>query len=124
MLNFNYYNPTRIRFGKDTIAEIDSLVPSDAKVMILFGGSSARKTGTLDEVKQSLGNRFVVEFDGIEPNPTYETLMKAVAQVREQNIDFSSRLAVVRLSMALNLLPLQRYSKVNLGIFSRAGAQK
>ncbi|MCL1089851.1 iron-containing alcohol dehydrogenase [Shewanella profunda] len=88
MLNFNYYNPTRIRFGKDTIAEIDSLVPNDAKVMILFGGSSARKTGTLDEVKQSLGNRFVVEFDGIEPNPTYETLMKAVAQVREQNIDF------------------------------------
>ncbi|ABX47453.1 Alcohol dehydrogenase YqhD [Shewanella baltica] len=88
MLNFNYYNPTRIRFGKDTIAEIDALVPSDAKVMILFGGSSARKTGTLDEVKQSLGNRFVVEFDGIEPNPTYETLMKAVAQVREQKIDF------------------------------------
>ena len=44
MLNFNYYNPTRIRFGKDTIAEIDTLVPSDAKVMILFGGSSARKT--------------------------------------------------------------------------------
>lgn len=88
MLNFNYYNPTRIRFGKDTIAEIDTLVPSDAKVMILLGGSSARKNGTLDEVKQSLGNRLVVEFDGIEPNPTYETLMKAVAQVCEQNIDF------------------------------------
>ena len=47
MLNFNYYNPTRIRFGKDTIAEIDALVPSDAKVMILFGGSSARKPAVI-----------------------------------------------------------------------------
>ena len=35
--------------------------------MILFGGQQRQKTGTLDEVKQSLGNRFVVEFDGIEP---------------------------------------------------------
>ncbi|QYJ79067.1 iron-containing alcohol dehydrogenase [Shewanella acanthi] len=88
MFNFAYYNPTRIHFGKDTINEINSLVPSDARVMVLFGGSSAKKTGTLDEVNQALGNRFVVEFGGIEPNPTYETLMQAVEQVRELKIDF------------------------------------
>ncbi len=88
MFNFAYYNPTRIHFGKDTITELNNLVPPNARVMVLFGGSSARRTGTLAEVTQALGNRFIVEFEGIEPNPTYETLMQAVEQVREQKIDF------------------------------------
>ena len=88
MLNFNYYNPTRIAFGEGKISELDSLVPADAKVLILFGGSSAKKTGTLDEVKQALGNRSLIEFAGIEPNPTYETLMQAVELVKREQIDF------------------------------------
>lgn len=88
MNNFNFYNPTRIAFGEGKIAELDQLVPHDAKVLVLFGGESARRTGTLDEVTSALGNRQVTEFGGIEPNPSFETLMKAVAQVREQGIDF------------------------------------
>ncbi|MEH6561414.1 MAG: iron-containing alcohol dehydrogenase [Marinobacter sp.] len=88
MNNFNFYNPTRIAFGEGKIAELDQLVPKDAKVLVLFGGESARRTGTLGEVTQALGDRQVTEFSGIEPNPSFETLMKAVAQVREQNIDF------------------------------------
>ncbi|MDO6822167.1 iron-containing alcohol dehydrogenase [Marinobacter sp. 1_MG-2023] len=88
MNNFDFYNPTRIAFGEGKIAELDKLVPQDAKVLVLFGGESARRTGTLAEVKSSLGNRQVSEFGGIEPNPSFETLMKAVAQVREQNVDF------------------------------------
>ncbi|EDQ02521.1 iron-containing alcohol dehydrogenase [Shewanella benthica] len=88
MLNFDYYNPTRISFGKGKISELDKLVPQGAKVLVLFGGSSARKTGTLDEVKQALGQRELVEFGGIEPNPTYETLMRAVEVVKAENIDF------------------------------------
>jgi len=86
--NFNFYNPTHIAFGEGKIAELDTLVPHDAKVLVLFGGDSARRTGTLDEVRSALGNRQVTEFEGIEPNPSFETLMKAVVQVREQNIDF------------------------------------
>ncbi|PCM43998.1 iron-containing alcohol dehydrogenase [Marinobacter sp. ANT_B65] len=88
MNNFDFYNPTRIAFGEGKIAELDQLVPRDAKVLVLFGGESARRTGTLDEVTSALGNRKVSEFGGIEPNPSFETLMKAVAQVREQGIDF------------------------------------
>ncbi|HEA52565.1 hypothetical protein LCGC14_0921520 [marine sediment metagenome] len=88
MNNFNFYNPTHIAFGEGKIAELDTLVPHDAKVLVLFGGDSARRTGTLDEVRSALGNRQVTEFEGIEPNPSFETLMKAVVQVREQNIDF------------------------------------
>ncbi|MCJ8303649.1 iron-containing alcohol dehydrogenase [Shewanella sp.] len=88
MLNFDYYNPTRISFGKGKISELDKLVPQGAKVLVLFGGSSAQKTGTLDEVKQALGQRELVEFGGIEPNPTYETLMQAVEVVKAEKIDF------------------------------------
>jgi NADP-dependent alcohol dehydrogenase len=86
--NFNFYNPTHIAFGEGKIAELDQLVPHDAKVLVLFGGESARRTGTLNEVTSALGGRQVTEFGGIEPNPSFETLMKAVAQVREQGIDF------------------------------------
>ena len=88
MQNFEFYNPTRIVFGTDRVAELDTLVPASARVLILFGGESARKNGTLAEVRSALGSRDVIEFGGIEANPRYETLLQAVAQVRQQNIDF------------------------------------
>lgn len=88
MLNFNFYNPTRIIFGGDTIAKINDYVPTEAKVLMLFGGESARKNGTLAEVREALGPREIHEFGGIEPNPSYETLMKAVELIRKQKIDF------------------------------------
>ena len=40
MLNFDYYNPTHIVFGKDRLAELDTLVPKGIKVLILYGGGS------------------------------------------------------------------------------------
>lgn len=88
MFNFDFYNPTRIFFGKNKLENIDKYVPSDAKVLITFGGGSAKKSGLIDKVKTILGNRKVVEFGGIEPNPRYETLMKAAEIVRSENIDF------------------------------------
>ncbi|MBT9494979.1 MAG: iron-containing alcohol dehydrogenase [Paucibacter sp.] len=88
MKNFEFYNPTRIVFGSGKVAELSRLVPADARVLVLYGGASAQKTGTLDEVKAALGDRAVLEFGGIEANPTYETLMRAVAQVRQEKIDF------------------------------------
>ncbi|PCE30807.1 iron-containing alcohol dehydrogenase [Burkholderia ubonensis] len=88
MQNFSYYNPTRIVFGEGTVSRLDDLIPRDARVLVLYGGASAQKNGTLDEVRAALGAREVQEFGGIEPNPTYETLMKAVAQVSASRIDF------------------------------------
>jgi len=88
MQNFDFYNPTRIVFGERTIARIDEFVPAHARVLVLYGGESAKRTGTLDEVKAALGGRDVREYGGIEPNPTYETLMEAVALVRREHIDF------------------------------------
>lgn len=88
MLNFDYYNPTHIVFGKGRIAQLDTLLSKDARVLVLYGGSSAQKTGTLDEVRKALGDRTYFEFGGIEPNPSYETLMKAVEQVKQEKVDF------------------------------------
>lgn len=88
MLNFDFYNPTHIVFGKDRLGELDALVPKDARVLITYGGGSVKKFGTLDKVKTALGGRQVSEFSGIEPNPKYDTLMKAVEVVKNESITF------------------------------------
>ncbi|MGL4362336.1 MAG: iron-containing alcohol dehydrogenase [Cellulosilyticaceae bacterium] len=88
MLNFTFCNPTKIVFGQDTLKQLDTLIPSDARVLILYGGGSVQKFGTLDTVKKHLGNRVVFEFGGIEPNPQFTTLMRATALVHEHNITF------------------------------------
>ena len=88
MLNFDFHNPTKIVFGKDRIADIAKLVPIDAKVLILVGGASAEKTGTLAEVRQALGERAHATFSGIEPNPSFDNAMEAVKQVREGGFTF------------------------------------
>ena len=88
MLNFNFYNPTYIAFGEGKIADLNILVPIDARVLVLYGGQSAKTHGTLDKVFSALGQRYVESFGGIEANPSFETLMKAVAQVKEHQLDF------------------------------------
>ncbi|WP_201585740.1 iron-containing alcohol dehydrogenase [Psychrobacter sp. HII-4] len=91
MNNFQYYNPVRIVFGEGQIKELSELVPQDARVLITYGGGSAERTGTLDEVRTALkanGQRDIFEFGGIEPNPEFNTLLKAADQVNEHNIDF------------------------------------
>ena len=88
MNNFDFYNPTHIVFGKDRIKDINNLVPTDSRVLILYGGGSVKKFGTLDKLKEALGDRIVFEFSGIEPNPKYETLIKAVDLIKKEKIDF------------------------------------
>jgi len=88
MQNFDYYNPTHIVFGKDRLAELDGLVPKGSRVLVLYGGGSVKKFGTLEKVIQALPGREIVEFGGIEPNPKFSTLMKAVEVVKTQNIEF------------------------------------
>lgn len=88
MLNFVCYNPTRIVFGKGTIPEVENLIPAGAKVMMTYGGGSIRKNGVYDQVATALRGREAIEFGGIEPNPRYETCMKAVAMAKAQGVDF------------------------------------
>ncbi|OPY89120.1 MAG: Alcohol dehydrogenase YqhD [Syntrophus sp. PtaU1.Bin208] len=88
MLNFDFYNPTRILFGKNRLEGLDIYVPADSKVLITYGGGSAKKSGLIDKVKAILGKRKISEFGGIEPNPRFETLTRAVETVRKEKIDF------------------------------------
>jgi NADP-dependent alcohol dehydrogenase len=91
MNNFEYHNPTKIVFGKGTIARLPKLLPplpAGAKIMMTYGGGSIKKNGVYEQVREALKGYPLVEFGGIEPNPRYETLMRAVAQARESNVAF------------------------------------
>ena len=88
MFNFDFYNPTQILFGQGQSAAIGQLVPPGARVLMTYGGGSIRKNGVYDEVRGALAGHTVIEFGGIETNPSYETLMEAVALVKQEKIDF------------------------------------
>jgi NADP-dependent alcohol dehydrogenase len=88
MNNFELYNPVNYVFGKDQTQKLATLVPKNAKVLIAYGGGSIFKNGVYDQVKAALQGFEIVEFGGIEPNPRFETLMKAVQIIREQQITF------------------------------------
>jgi NADP-dependent alcohol dehydrogenase len=88
MENFNFYNPVNVLFGKGKIAEISKQIPKDAKVLMTYGGGSIKKNGVYDQVISALKGFNVTEFSGIEANPHFETLMKAVEITRSKKIDF------------------------------------
>jgi NADP-dependent alcohol dehydrogenase len=88
MLNFELYNPTNLIFGKGQTEKLGQLVPKNSKILLAYGGGSIFKNGVYDQVKTALQGFEIVEFGGIEPNPRYETLMKAVTIIREQQLDF------------------------------------
>ena len=92
MTNFELYNPVNYLFGKGQIAKLTDLVPSNTKILIAYGGGSIFKNGVYDQVKTALNSQFlaneVIKFGGIEPNPRFETLMKAVEIIRSEKIGF------------------------------------
>ena len=88
MLNFELYNPTNYVFGKGQIEKLSKLVPAKSKILLAYGGGSVFKNGIYDQVKSALAGSEIVEFGGIEPNPRFETLLKAVEIVKNQKIDF------------------------------------
>lgn len=88
MNNFIYHNPTELVFGKGQIAKLGELIPAGKRIMITFGGGSVRRNGVYDQVVRALEGRDWVEFWGIEPNPSVETVREAVALGREHDVDF------------------------------------
>ncbi|SMF57613.1 NADP-dependent alcohol dehydrogenase [Alteromonadaceae bacterium Bs31] len=88
MQNFNYQNTTKIHFGEGQIKAIAESTPKTAKILVTYGGGSIKKNGVYEQVAQALSEHTWFEFAGIEPNPNYDTLMKAQALIREHNIDF------------------------------------
>ncbi|MDO6610936.1 iron-containing alcohol dehydrogenase [Shewanella sp. 1_MG-2023] len=88
MLNFSFQNNTKILFGENQISAISQEIPADAKVLMVYGGGSIKSNGVYDQVKLALKDHTWFEFSGVEPNPQYDTLMKAQAVIEAENIDY------------------------------------
>ncbi|HEH9428473.1 TPA: alcohol dehydrogenase [Aeromonas sobria] len=88
MNNFTLHTPTKILFGQGQIAQLREQLPSDARVMITYGGGSVVRSGLLEQIRSELAGMTLFEFGGIEPNPAYETLMGAVELARAERVDF------------------------------------
>lgn len=91
MNNFEITTPTTIVFGKDQLPRISQLLKAqaaDGKVIILYGGGSIERSGFLDKLKAELTDLELHFFKGIEANPEYTTLMKAVEYIRENKIGY------------------------------------
>jgi NADP-dependent alcohol dehydrogenase len=86
--NFIFQNPVKIMFGRGQTPLISAEIPKGAKVMLTCGGGSIRSNGAYDQVAAALKGFSCIEFWGIEPNPTFETLMKAVEIGRDEKVDF------------------------------------
>lgn len=90
MENFEVINPTRIVFGKNQLGRLGDLMAMQnaKKIMITYGGGSIKKTGLLNDILDELKAFEIIEFGGIEPNPEYTTLMKAVELAQVNEVDF------------------------------------
>ena len=87
-MNYTYFNPTAIEFGSDKISSIVNYIDKKLKVLVVYGGGSIKKNGVYDQVKTALEGYTWLEFSGVEPNPSYETLNKAVKIIKDEKIDF------------------------------------
>ncbi len=91
MKNFEFYNPTKIIFGKDTIGKIGEEIKSGntKKVLMLYGKSSIFKNGVYDSVTNSLkkNNIEFVELGGVKPNPVLSKVYEAVELCKKENVD-------------------------------------
>jgi NADP-dependent alcohol dehydrogenase len=88
MNNFEFYCPTKMVFGKGSIAKLSELIDKNKKILMVYGGGSIKRNGVYEQVKGALDGFNMIEFSGIEPNPTYETCMEAVEIVKNENIEF------------------------------------
>ncbi|MFZ4797957.1 MAG: iron-containing alcohol dehydrogenase [Bacteroidia bacterium] len=88
MINFEFKNPTKIHFGKGLIEKIATEIPTNAKVLMLYGGGSIKKNGIYEQVKNALQSFEVVEFGGIPANPEYAILLKALTVIKEEKITY------------------------------------
>lgn len=88
MQNFTFSNPTKIVFGEGQIKALSELVPAEARILVTYGGGSIRTNGVYEQVAKALEGKTWFEFGGIEPNPHYETLMKAVELIKKEDINY------------------------------------
>lgn len=92
MYNFIYETPTKVYFGKDEEQNVGKIVSGFApkKVLIHYGGQSAKKSGLLDRVKKALDDADIayVELGGVVANPELSLVRKGIELCKEEGVDF------------------------------------
>ena len=92
MVNFQYYAPTKVVFGKDTELQTGALAKEfgASKVLVHYGGNSAVKSGLLERVCNSLkeANLPYVTLGGVVPNPRLSLVYKGIELVKKEGVDF------------------------------------
>lgn len=92
MNNFTYYTPTKVVFGRDTDKQVGQLVKEQncKKVLIHYGGQSAKRSGLLDRIKASLEaeNIAYVELGGVVPNPRLSLVYEGIELCKKESVDF------------------------------------
>lgn len=91
MINFDFYNPTRILFGKDVHKSVgDFIKPFSSKILLHYGGGSIKQSGLYEQVVSSLKSAGVefVELGGVHPNPHLDLVQEGIKICRSENINF------------------------------------
>lgn len=92
MLNFQYYTPTKVVFGKDTEKQVGELVKEQGgkKVLVHYGGNSAKKSGLLDRICASLEEAGIayVTLGGVVPNPHLSKVYEGIELCKKEKVDF------------------------------------
>ena len=92
MKDFQYYAPTRVVFGKDSVEQLGTLVKEQgcSKVLIHYGGGSAKRSGLLDRVTHALEQENIdyVTLGGVVPNPRLSLVREGIALCKKEQVDF------------------------------------
>ncbi|MGN0373195.1 MAG: iron-containing alcohol dehydrogenase [Enterocloster sp.] len=92
MENFEFFTPTRMIFGKDTHLQVGRIVKEYGfkKVLVHFGGASAKKTGLLEAVTGALEaeNIEYVTLGGVQANPVLSMAREGIALCLKEKVDF------------------------------------
>ncbi|MBD3842403.1 MAG: iron-containing alcohol dehydrogenase, partial [Campylobacterales bacterium] len=120
MNNFYYYNPTKIIFGKGMLPRITSELLDVQKVLLLYGQGSIKKNGLYEKTLSVLHNASIsfVEFGGIEPNPDFNTALKAIELVRKEGVDFILAIGGGSVIDAAKFIALCAYSNDPWGVIT------
>ena len=92
MKDFNFYAPTEIVFGRQSEEQVALLVKkyNGSRVLVHFGGQSAKRSGLLDKVTTMLDSAGIgfVCLGGVVPNPRLSLVKEGIKLCREQGVDF------------------------------------
>ena len=92
MKDFNFYAPTRVVFGRESEEKLPQLIQQygGKKVLVHYGGGSARRSGLLDKVEKMLTEAGIafVELGGVVPNPLLSKVREGIALCRQEQVDF------------------------------------